>query len=125
MMEPTVSRKTYLLTWVALLALTLATTLIGFVDLGPFSMIIAVALAAAKASLIVLFFMHALYEFKLVRVIIAGGIIWFLIFVGLTLNDYLSRGWLSSSKHSQVTVTSARGKKPTSPRSILTRGETL
>ena len=97
MTEPVVSRKTYLFTWLALLGLTLGTTLIGFLDLGPFSMVIAVALAAAKASLIVLFFMHALYEFKLVRVIIAAGIVWFLIFVGLTLNDYVSRGWVSSS----------------------------
>ncbi len=97
MTEPTVSRKTYLLTWLALLTLTLATTLLGFLDLGPFSMVLAIGLAAAKASLLVLFFMHALYEFKLIRVIIAGGVIWFLIFTGLTLNDYMSRGWLASS----------------------------
>lgn len=94
MTEPVVSRKTYLLTWLSLLGLTLLTTLIGFIDLGPFSMVLAVAFAVAKASLIVLFFMHARYEFKLVRVIIAGGIIWFLILTGLTLNDYMSRGWL-------------------------------
>lgn len=95
MTEPVVSRKTYLFTWLGLLALTLLTTLISFLDLGPFSMVIAVAIAVAKASLIVLFFMHAFYEFKLVRVIVAGGIIWFLILTGLTMNAYISRGWLS------------------------------
>lgn len=94
MTEPVVSRKGYVFTWLGLLGLTLLTTLIGFVDLGPFSMVLAVGIAIAKASLIVMFFMHALYEFKLVRVIIAGGIIWFLILTGLTMVDYLSRNWL-------------------------------
>jgi len=56
-----------------LLRLTLLTTLIGFVDLGPFSMVLAVAFTVAKASLIVLFFMHALYDFKLVFAIIGAG----------------------------------------------------
>ena len=39
-------------------------------------------------------FMHALYETKLVRVIMAGGVIWFLIMISLTLGDYLTRGWM-------------------------------
>jgi len=94
MTEPVVSRRGYVFTWLGLLGLTLVTTLIGFVDLGSFSMVLAVVLAAAKASLIVMFFMHALYEFKLVPVIIAGGIMWFLILTGLTMTDYISRGWV-------------------------------
>lgn len=96
MSEPTVSRKAYLFTWLSLLGLTLLTTLIGFVDLGPFSMVLAVAFAVAKASLIVLFFMHALYEFKLVFAIIGAGVIWLLILIGMTLTDYISRGWLAA-----------------------------
>lgn len=94
MKGPTVSIKTYTLTFVALLALALATTLIGFLDLSPFSMIIAVTIAAAKAILIASFFMHALYESKVIRVILAGGVIWFLIMVTLTLGDYMTRGWV-------------------------------
>jgi len=47
-----------------------------------------------KASLIAAFFMQALYECKIVRIIIAGGVVWFLIMVTLTLADYMSRGWL-------------------------------
>ena len=94
MNAPSVSRKTYAITWLALLALTLATTLIGFVNLGPFTMIIAVAIAALKASLIAAFFMHALFEGRLVHVVIGGGVVWFLILISLTLGDYLTRGWL-------------------------------
>jgi len=93
-MTPAVSRRTYLFTWLTLLGLTLLTTLLGFINMGPFSIVIAVALAAIKAALIAGFFMHALFEGKLVRVAIAAGVIWFLIFVSLTLGDYITRGWL-------------------------------
>ncbi len=89
-----VSLKKYALTWAALLMLALATTLIGFVNLGPFNMIIAITIATAKACLIAAFFMHALYEGKTVRIILCGGVIWFLIMITLTLADYASRGWL-------------------------------
>ncbi|MBV9308902.1 MAG: hypothetical protein JOZ45_22335 [Acidobacteriaceae bacterium] len=57
-------------------------------------MVIAVTIATAKAILIAFFFMHALYESKVIRVILAGGIIWFLIMVSLTLGDYMTRGWV-------------------------------
>ena len=81
-MTPTVSRKTYAFTWLALLALTLATTRI------------AVAIAGIKAALIAACFMHALFEARLVRAVIAVGVLWFLMLVSLTLTDYISRGWL-------------------------------
>lgn len=76
-----------------LLGLTLLTTLLGFVDMGPFNTIVALLIAAVKASLIAAFFMHALYESKLVRVVMAGGVIWFLILITLTISDYISRNW--------------------------------
>jgi cytochrome c oxidase subunit 4 len=94
MKQPVVSIRTYTLTWLALLALALATTLIGFLDLGPFSMGIAILIATAKAALVVAFFMHGRYESKLVRVIIAAGVFWFVIMISNTLGDYITRGWL-------------------------------
>jgi cytochrome c oxidase subunit IV len=94
MSQPTVSIKTYTFTWLALLGLTLLTSLIGLVDLGVFNLITAILIAGIKASLIAFFFMHAFYESKLVRVVLAGGIVWFLILISLTLADYLTRGLL-------------------------------
>ena len=94
MSQPTVSIKTYTFTWLVLLGLTLLTSLIGLIDLGVFNLVAAVLIAAVKASLIATFFMHAFYEAKLVRVVLAGGIIWFLILISLTLGDYLTRGLL-------------------------------
>ena len=94
MKEPVVSLRTYTLTWLALLGLALATTLIGLLNLGPFSMAVAILIATAKAALVVAFFMHGKYESKLVRVIIAAGVVWVLILVSNTLGDYITRGWL-------------------------------
>jgi cytochrome c oxidase subunit 4 len=95
MSQPTVSARTYTFTLLALLGLTLLTSLLALLDLGQFSFIAGVAIAVLKASLIVAIFMHALYDTKLIRVVLAGGVIWFLIMISITLGDYLTRGWLS------------------------------
>ncbi len=92
-MTHAISRKTYLFTFLGLLGLTLSTTLLGFVDMGPFNMIAAVGIAACKACLIAAFFMHALIEAKVIRVVLTGGVIWFLILISFTLSDYISRSW--------------------------------
>ena len=94
MAGPSLSVRTYVLTYVGLLTLTLSTVLIGYVDLGWGSMFVAVAIATAKATLIALFFMHALVEKRVVWVVIVGALVWFLILVTLTLGDYITRGWL-------------------------------
>jgi cytochrome c oxidase subunit 4 len=94
MTGPKVSVRKNALVFGALLVLALSTTLIGMLDLGPFNMVIAITIAATKAALIAAFFMQALYESKIVRIIITGGVVWFLIMITLTLGDYVSRGWL-------------------------------
>jgi cytochrome c oxidase subunit IV len=91
---PTVSPKIYVGADVALLAFTLSTVLIRYVDLGWFSMFIALLIAVAKATLIASFFMHALYEKMTIRVVTAGALLWFLILVTLTMADYITPGWL-------------------------------
>ncbi len=94
MKTPTTSIKTYALTWGALLVLALLTTLIGLLNLGPFTMILAVTIATIKAVIIAAVFMNGLFEGKLVKIAIAAAVIWFLIMVLLTGNDYLTRGWV-------------------------------
>jgi cytochrome c oxidase subunit 4 len=69
------------------------TTLLGFLDLGSMNTAVAVFLAIIKASLIAAFFMHALHESATIRVVMAAGVIWFLIFVSLTAVDFMSRNW--------------------------------
>ena len=94
MAQSVVPKRTYLLTYLGLLALTLITVLVAYVNMGPFSMTIAILIAGIQASLIATFFMQALYESALVRVVAAGGVIWFLIMSTLVLTDYITRGWL-------------------------------
>ena len=86
-----------LFAWLGLLGLTVLTSLLGFVDLGAMTPVIALIIAVVQACLIVGFLMHAKNDIPLVRVVIAGGIIWFLILVTLTQTDYLTRGWLLPS----------------------------
>jgi cytochrome c oxidase subunit 4 len=97
MSQPAIRPKTYLFVFVALLAIVLATTLVGMLDLGSFNMPLALLFATAKAALIVAFFMQAKFEPAVIRVIIAGGVIWVLIFLSNTVGDYMTRGWLGFS----------------------------
>jgi len=94
MSQVTVSVRTYAFTWATLLALTLLTSVMGLLDLGTFNMVAAVLIALIKASLIAAIFMHAFFGAKLVRIVVASGVMWFLILIGLTLADYLTRGLL-------------------------------
>jgi cytochrome c oxidase subunit 4 len=83
--------------WLGLLALTLITSLVGLLNLGAMTPVIALIIAGIQAFLIGGFLMHANRDIPLVRVAIAVGIIWFLILMTLTLTDYVTRGWLLPS----------------------------
>jgi caa(3)-type oxidase subunit IV len=50
-------------------------------------MFVAVLMVLCKATLIGCFFMHGLLETKLVKIVIAGALPWFLILVTLILGD--------------------------------------
>ncbi|MBZ5575677.1 MAG: cytochrome C oxidase subunit IV family protein [Acidobacteriia bacterium] len=88
------SVKTYALVLIALLGLTVATTLVAFVDLGNFSVVVALAIAVTKMLLVALFFMHVRYSTRLTKLVIFGGLMWLAILLLLTLTDFLTRGWM-------------------------------
>jgi cytochrome c oxidase subunit 4 len=67
---------------------------IGYINLGMFNVIIALAIAITKALLVALFFMHIKGSSRLLHLAIAVGVIWFIILLSLTLGDYLTRGWV-------------------------------
>ena len=93
MAEHVATRKTYVATWATLLAMTLITTLVAFVDLGRFNTVVALAIATFKATLVVLFFMGAKYTPRLTRVVIICGIFFLALLLSFTIVDYLSRLW--------------------------------
>jgi cytochrome c oxidase subunit 4 len=83
----------YLVIIFTLMALTVATWLIAFVNLGIFNPVVALTIAVIKAVLVILFFMHVRYSSKLTMVTVGAGFFWLLILITLSLLDYLSRNW--------------------------------
>ncbi len=83
----------YALIFLALCVLTVTTVVVAHFDFGPFNLIVALGVAIAKASLVVLYFMHARYSPRLTGVVIAAAIAFFIILVFLTWTDYYSRPW--------------------------------
>ncbi len=77
----------------ALLTGTGLTVWASFLELGPWNPIIALAIATAKAMLVVLFFMHVKYSTKLTKLTVFAGIFMFLVLISMTLADYISRAW--------------------------------
>ena len=94
MTEHVDSVKTYVLVFLGLIFLTVATTAVAFVDLGPFSVVAALGIACCKALLVALFFMHVRHSTKLTRLVLLGGLMWLAILLLLTLGDVMSRGWV-------------------------------
>lgn len=94
MSEHVVSRKVYFIIFGALMLGTLITVWVANFDLGPWNAVVALTIAVAKATLVVLYFMHVRYSSKLTWVFVGAGIIWLIILFAFTLSDYLTRGWV-------------------------------
>ncbi len=96
MSERLLSPTAYVLVLVVLMLLTLLTVGLSFV---PSSGLIRVAagqaIAVVKASLVVLFFMHALRSTAQTRAVIVVTVFWLVVVMAsLTFSDYFTRGLL-------------------------------
>ena len=83
--------RVYVGIFAALLVLTAVTTWVAFIDLGPLNVVIMLAIAGVKASLVVLWFMHARYESTLTRVSIVGAVFWLLVLIAISASDVFMR----------------------------------
>ena len=90
-------KSLYYLIFAALMVGTLLTVLVAKFDLGPLNNIVMLTVACAKALLVVLFFMHVRWSTRLTWVVAASGFVWLLILFGLTLSDYMTRGWIEGT----------------------------
>ena len=101
MSEHVLPIRTYVFTFIALMALMVLTAFLSRVPMGrDINTIIALIIAAIKATLVLLFFMHLKYEnYVLSTVVFVAGLFWLLIFFGLTLVDYFSRAVLGVPGH--------------------------
>jgi cytochrome c oxidase subunit IV len=87
------SVRLYAVIFLALIALTLTTTGIAFIDLGGgFNVTVALTIAVVKALLVILFFMHVRYSSRLTWVFVGAGFFWLAIMMALTFGDFLTRG---------------------------------
>jgi cytochrome c oxidase subunit 4 len=88
------SVKTYAIVFIALIALTFITTGVAYIDLGPFSVVVALAIACIKMMLVALWFMHVRHSSRLTKLVVAGALLWLAILIFFTMGDIVSRGWL-------------------------------
>jgi cytochrome c oxidase subunit 4 len=90
-----ITPRVYSLVYVALIVLTFSTLGIARMELGEQAHLwVGLAIAAVKAGLVVLFFMHVWYSSRLTWVVALSGLLWLAILIAYVMTDYLSRGWV-------------------------------
>jgi len=88
------SPSVYWKTCASLMALLVLTWSIGYINLGSFNLVVALAISISKALLVALFFMHIKGSSRLLHLAATAGVIWLFILFSLTLSDYFSRDFL-------------------------------
>lgn len=93
------SARSLLAVFVALVVLTAVTYLVSLQDFGELNLIVALAVAVVKATLVVLFFMHLRYDKPFNSLVFVGCLIFVALFIGLALMDTTAyRSSLSEEK---------------------------
>lgn len=84
--------KTYIIIWAALVVFTALTVTTAGLNLGRTGIFVVLSIAAVKSTLVLLFFMHLLYEkVTLIKLVIPFALIVLAIFIGLTYSDVVTR----------------------------------
>jgi cytochrome c oxidase subunit 4 len=91
--EHIVSPRIYLGIILTLMVLTGATVWAATLELGPLNIVVALAIATCKATLVILYFMHARYSPRRTQLVIIAGMFWLAILIFMTMADYLTRSW--------------------------------
>ncbi len=94
--------RIYLMVFGALLVLTVITVRVSYFNFGTWNLIVAMAVATVKASLVALFFMHLKYDEKFNAVLFLGSLAFLGIFFVLTLADTMHRGLVDPIKEHEI-----------------------
>jgi cytochrome c oxidase subunit 4 len=86
-----VSHRLYTGVWLALVALTVVTVSVSYLDMKKFTIFTALLIATVKAGLVILYFMHIRYEKLIYAIMILFVLVIYVIFIGLTFVDYSFR----------------------------------
>jgi cytochrome c oxidase subunit 4 len=94
----------YYVVFALLMILLLLTTLAARINLGPFNLAVALVIAAIKAGMVVLFFMHVKQASWLTWIFAGSAFLWLLIMITLTMGDYTTRESVPAAMKWQPTV---------------------
>jgi cytochrome c oxidase subunit 4 len=88
-----VSYREHASTFAGLILLTIMTVTVSVfgADIYTLSVLTALTIASAKAVVVALYFMHLKYDPKIYRIMLGVVLVLFIVFIVLTLIDYLIR----------------------------------
>ncbi len=108
-------KSTYVSIFAALMGLTAATVFVAFRNLGSLNFPVALTIAVLKATLVVLFFMHVKYSSTLTKMVVTSTFFFLACLFGLTMTDYMSRGWFASPRGTTAAGTQVTVGPPPTP----------
>ncbi|MGE5313481.1 MAG: cytochrome C oxidase subunit IV family protein [Acidobacteriota bacterium] len=91
--EHIVEYRTYAYIWLALITFTGITVIAAGVNLGDWTVLVALAIASIKGLMVMNVFMHLKFEDKLFKIFTAVAFIILLIFLGGTMSDFITSKW--------------------------------
>ncbi len=77
--------------WAALICLTWTTVGVSYLELGEWNVIVALAIALIKASLVAWIFMGVRFSAPMTRLFVVAGLVWLTIMIVITSGDYTTR----------------------------------
>lgn len=105
----------YLKVFGALLVLTVVTVLAARVDLGEWNVVIALAIATTKATLVAVIFMHLFWDAKFHSLILLSTVMFMAIFMSFTSFDLFHRGRADAIEGQRPADISAPFAQPPQP----------
>ena len=83
----------YFMVFGALMILTVLTVWVSRIDLGAMNTAVAMTIAIAKATVVILWFMHVIHSPKMTWIVVVSSFLWLGVLFALTFSDYLTRHW--------------------------------
>ena len=108
--HPTHSLSWLLVVYVLLMVLLGSTVLAAHLKFGALNLLISLVIAAAKAALVVLYFMHVRTASRVTWLFASAGLIWLSALFVLTLGEYVGRSRLSRTTPLSALVRPQRGR---------------
>src|SRR5947209_2418606 len=98
--------------FLTLIVMTFVTTLISYIDLGEWNIVVALLIAVFKASLVAWIFMGVRFVSSLTKLFVVAGLVWLSILVLLTYSDYTIRNWIYQARPWSTTKPPTSEVKP-------------